>query len=123
MKCLHCGKNDHRRGSRHCSVMCFFQDHLKYDNGPRYEGCVEWTGGRNAKSMHGRIRDGSKVWPVHRWVWDFMFGPIPPRAAVVRKCGNPLCVYPGHMALQHDFAARFLKARRETRRRYRKNDE
>lgn len=72
--------------------------------------------------MHGRIRDGTKVWQVHRWVWSQNHGPIPPGAAVVRTCGNPLCVRPKHMTLQADFAARFLKARRETRRRYRKDE-
>ena len=33
---------------------------------------------------------------VHRSVWSWLRGPLPPRGQLVNRCGNTLCVNPDH---------------------------
>jgi len=62
--------------------------------------CWNWTGARCPKSGYGKFRVGSRIWNVHRLVWEQAFGALPENKQVVRheRCRNRLCVNVRHLA-------------------------
>jgi hypothetical protein len=76
------------------------------DVGPRLKarlcegpnGCLEWTGHRNAKG-YGTIAAGGKTQKTHRVAWQIAFGPIPDGMCVCHRCDNPPCCNPAHLFL------------------------
>lgn len=62
-------------------------------------GCWLWTRAVN-RSGYGIIREGTKIWTMHRLSWVHQNGQIPSETPVVRhKCDVRLCFNPEHLEL------------------------
>lgn len=46
-----------------------------------------------------RVTRAGKQVLLHRWIYEEMFGPIPPGMVVLHKCDNSLCINPEHMQI------------------------
>lgn len=62
------------------------------------EDCWAWLGpistsGHGTKTFCGRIVN------AHRWMWEILFGPIPPGLVVFHSCSRKDCVNPHHLRL------------------------
>src|SRR5436305_902903 len=63
----------------------------------RTRGCWYWLGGTAPKG-YGRFRDGeSRLVCAPRWIYQQIFGPIPPTLQIDHKCNVPGCVRPDHL--------------------------
>jgi hypothetical protein len=60
--------------------------------------CMEWTAGKTPDG-YGRFEDCGRLWLSHRWIWSFVYGPIPEGLTVDHLCRNPACVDPTHLRL------------------------
>jgi hypothetical protein len=60
--------------------------------------CREWQGARTAGGYGERKIDGKMTY-VHRWVWEQVYGPIPPGSHVMHSCDNPPCFLLAHLSL------------------------
>lgn len=61
-------------------------------------GCWEWSRCRN-KMGYGRLGISQRTMLAHRYVWTWLFGPIPDGLNVLHKCDNPPCIRPDHLFL------------------------
>lgn len=66
-------------------------------------GCWLWTGTVNAK--YGAFKIGSRTYKTrrmlyaHRFIWEYLNGPIPDGLQLHHVCENKLCVNPEHLEL------------------------
>lgn len=76
----------------------------------RPDGCHEFIGGsRNgSRGQYRRIMVNKVLIPVHRYVYEFYFGPIPDGYTIDHTCGLTTCVNPLHL----DAVPRGVNARR-----------
>lgn len=59
-------------------------------------GCWEWTGARD-KAGYGTFRLPDRSVRAHRFAYELLVGPIPPRRHLHHLCENPGCVKPSHL--------------------------
>ena len=58
--------------------------------------CHRWTGARDPKSGHGRIRTPGRTTLAHRVAYELWYGtPVPP--VLHHRCEHPWCVNPEHL--------------------------
>jgi len=69
--------------------------HTKYEIDP-ITGCHNWIGAK--VYGYGKFWD-NKSYRVHRWIYEYLNGPIPEGLIVRHKCHNPSCVNPEHLEL------------------------
>lgn len=60
------------------------------------DGCHEWQGAKT-KGGYGAVRWGGKMVYVHRLVWTYQRGPIPPGLSIDHLCFNRICANVEHM--------------------------
>lgn len=60
--------------------------------------CIVWTGLMSDRG-YGRVRDGNRIVPAHRYAWWRVNGPIPDGMMIDHKCWNPACVNVEHLRL------------------------
>ena len=87
--------------------------HTKYEIDP-ITGCHNWIGAK--VYGYGKFWD-NKSYRVHRWIYEYLNGPIPEGLIVRHKCHNPSCVNPEHLELgtQQDNMNDKVKAGRVSR--------
>ncbi len=61
-------------------------------------GCWEWTGGRYYNGYAAHTVNGRAV-RGHRYMYEQVYGPIPPGMVVMHECDNPPCCNPLHLRL------------------------
>lgn len=65
-------------------------------------GCLLWTGGVTETGGYGKFTldgNGGTVL-AHRWAWERVHGPVPPRMVVRHlRCNQPSCVNVAHLAV------------------------
>jgi len=62
------------------------------------DGHLLW-GGTLDGDGYGRLHVEGKTPPVHRTVWEIVYGPIPPGIQVNHLCDTPPCIEPEHLYL------------------------
>lgn len=66
----------------------------------RTETCWIWTGSRlEARGGYGRFRYDGKPRFAHRWIYEYVHGPVPDGLFVCHSCDVPACVNPEHLFL------------------------
>lgn len=63
-------------------------------------GCWLWSGATNEHGYGSLSRDG-KRYKAHRFFFEKLVGPIPPKTFLCHKCDTPACVNPAHMFFGH----------------------
>lgn len=63
---------------------------------PELGPCWLWTGCTN-DSGYGILRIGTRNERVHRWIYQRLYGALPPRIEVLHRCDNPPCFRPTHL--------------------------
>jgi HNH endonuclease len=61
------------------------------------DDCWEWIGVKNKKTGYGKKQYLGRTVLAHRWVYQQLFGSIPPGAVIDHKCRNRGCVNPHHL--------------------------
>ena len=86
----------------------------KYEVDP-ISGCYNWIAAKT-NDGYGTFKD-HKQYRAHRWIYQYLNGPIPKGLVVRHKCHNPSCVNPEHLELgtQQDNIDDRDKARRTAR--------
>jgi hypothetical protein len=84
--------------------------------------CWEWTGTITAQG-YGQLRANGRLQKAHRFVYEWLVGPIPDGLTLDHLCRNRRCVNPEHMepvSLQTNLARGMAKYRtgRDERGRY-----
>lgn len=99
--------------AEYCSLLCHFTRHVIVD-----DGCWAWAGMTNGPAGYGQIYHGRKNrFFVHRFSYEFHFGPIPDNLQVCHSCDNPGCCRPSHLFLgtqADNIADMDAKGRRKT---------
>lgn len=67
-------------------------------------GCLLWIGGCRGKTPaapegYGTFYADGRDWPVHRWLLDRVYGPIPAEMHIDHLCRNTRCVRPTHLEI------------------------
>ena len=70
--------------------------HAKYEIDP-ISGCYNWIAHKN--HGYGSFKYKKKMRRAHRWIYEYLNGPIPEGLVVRHKCHNPACVNPEHLEL------------------------
>ncbi len=65
----------------------------------RSGSCWLWTGVTNWSGYGFMYDERGRRWYVHRYAYDRLVGPIPPRVCVLHKCDTRACVRPDHLRL------------------------
>lgn len=61
-------------------------------------GCWIWTAKTGGtKSTAGQFWNGSRYVYAHRYIWEYVNGPIPEGMEIDHLCRHPLCVNPLHL--------------------------
>lgn len=59
--------------------------------------CWVWTGCRNDRGYgQAAVGNGKRAY-VHRWVWEYLVGPVPDGLVLDHLCRNPPCANPDHL--------------------------
>lgn len=58
--------------------------------------CWVWMGPRNKKG-YGYFSVGRRTFSVHRWLHQFIHGPLAKGQQVLHRCANPPCIRPSHL--------------------------
>jgi len=82
--------------------MCFgldarkkFKEKVKID---AESGCWVWTGSRHPKG-YGHFSLYGRKFYSHRYIMEFLYGPIPVDMELHHKCGRRECVNPQHLEI------------------------
>lgn len=59
------------------------------------DGCWRWTA-RVDRLGYGRFWDHGQHYP-HRWLWQYLFGPVPKGLELDHLCRVPGCINPDHL--------------------------
>ncbi len=59
--------------------------------------CYEWTGPKHPKGYGMFSVSGKNVY-AHRYIWEWVHGPIPVGYEIDHLCGNKSCVNPDHLS-------------------------
>lgn len=61
-------------------------------------GCWNWTAKTaGTKSTYGQFSFKSRYVYAHRWIWEYLYGPIPNGMEIDHLCRNTICVNPFHL--------------------------
>jgi len=69
----------------------------KYEIDP-ISGCYNWTAYKTPVG-YGRFTYDRKPYQAHRWIYEYLNGPIEEGLVVRHQCHNPACVNPEHLLL------------------------
>ena len=61
------------------------------------ENCWEWKGGKTYQGYGVFSSDNRESILAHRWIWTYLFGPMPKNRVINHRCRNTSCVNPVHM--------------------------
>lgn len=70
----------------------------KYEVDP-ISGCYNWIAGKGSDGYARFGGDNRKTCLAHRWIYEYLNGPIPEGLVVRHQCHNPACVNPEHLLL------------------------
>ncbi len=59
--------------------------------------CWEWTAARRPTGYGKFHVTHGKTATAHRWLWEYVYGPIPENKHLCHTCDNPPCVRPDHL--------------------------
>ena len=62
-------------------------------------GCVEWHGSDSGKDGYGRFHSNGRMVGAHRWIYEFVYGPIQQGLEPDHICRNRRCVNINHLEL------------------------
>ncbi len=65
--------------------------------GKRPDDCWQWLGAATPDG-HGKLTFHGREVMARRWMWEQLFGPIPPGLIVYSTCGARACCNPHHLA-------------------------
>ena len=68
----------------------------RYVEKDEVSGCWLWTGSRD-KSGYGRFWTGDQMSLAHRFMFQFLRGPVPSDWPIDHLCRNPTCCNPDHL--------------------------
>ena len=68
------------------------------EDGPLSTPCLVWKGG-HTRMRYAAITFRGERQRLHRIMYEFANGPIPPDLHVLHKCDRPLCCNPEHLFL------------------------
>lgn len=60
------------------------------------DGCWTW-GGYCDEDGYGNFWFEGRTVRAHRWLWEFLNGPLGKEQQVLHRCDNPPCVRPDHL--------------------------
>ena len=69
----------------------------KYETDP-ISGCYNWIASKS-NDRYGQFRHNRKTYRAHRWIYEYLNGPIPEGLVVRHQCHNRACVNPEHLLL------------------------
>lgn len=63
------------------------------------EACWGWLGCKRAVDGLALKQVAGRNVPARRWIWEQLFGPIPPGMVITQKCGDLACTNPHHLRM------------------------